>query len=110
AELLLHFDIVSIKESGDASQAQGVLHILLEEKNILPSGYYATDYESKGFYESSEIQDFPIRGKKVLLKLRRHPVGETKQQKAKKYVCPVFCEIVFISAIIGTSKTYIPSC
>ncbi|MDR2836188.1 MAG: hypothetical protein LBV69_08365, partial [Bacteroidales bacterium] len=49
---------------------QGVLHILLEEKNILPSGYDATDYESKGFYESSEIQDFPIRGKKVLLKLR----------------------------------------
>ncbi|MDR2834801.1 MAG: hypothetical protein LBV69_01180 [Bacteroidales bacterium] len=69
--MLLHFDIVSIKESGDASQAQGVLHILLEEKNILPSVYDATDYESKGFYESSEIQDFPIRGKKVLLKLRR---------------------------------------
>ncbi|MDR2834723.1 MAG: hypothetical protein LBV69_00785 [Bacteroidales bacterium] len=35
SELLLHFDIVSIKESGDASQAQGVLHILLEEKNFL---------------------------------------------------------------------------
>jgi len=70
-ELLEHFNIVSIQETGDASQAQGVLHILLEEKNILPYGYQQSLYESKGFYESSEIEDFPIRGRKVLLKLRR---------------------------------------
>ncbi len=51
-ELLEHFNIVSIQETGDASQAQGVLHILLEEKNILPYGYQQSLYESKGFYES----------------------------------------------------------
>ena len=43
----------------------------MDEKNELPSGYTAIDYESKGFYNAKEVQDFPIRGKACYLLIRR---------------------------------------
>ena len=46
-------------------------YIYLDEKNILPSGYNIAEYESKGFFNSKYIQDFPIRGKAVYLVIRR---------------------------------------
>lgn len=45
--------------------------IEFEEKNELPDGYLASDYESKGFMESKLIQDFPLRGRAVYLKLKK---------------------------------------
>ena len=42
-----------------------------EEKNELPGGYSATDYESKGFLEGKLIQDFPLRGRAVYLRIRK---------------------------------------
>jgi len=42
-----------------------------EEKNDLPIGYSAFDYESKGFMESKLIQDFPLRGKAVFLRIKK---------------------------------------
>jgi hypothetical protein len=42
-----------------------------EEKNKLPTGYSAAEYESKGFMESKLIQDFPIRGRGVYLRIRK---------------------------------------
>jgi hypothetical protein len=45
--------------------------IEFEEKNDLPTGYSSSDYESKGFMESKLIQDFPLRGKAVFLKVRK---------------------------------------
>lgn len=42
-----------------------------EEKNILPDGYSSLEYESKGFMESNLIQDFPIRGKAVYLRIKK---------------------------------------
>jgi hypothetical protein len=47
------------------------LIISFEEKNELPSGYSVLDYESKGFMESKLIQDFPIRGKAVYLRIKK---------------------------------------
>ncbi len=41
------------------------------EKNILPVGYSLFEYESKGFMESKLIQDFPIRGKAVYLRVKK---------------------------------------
>ncbi|UIR56446.1 hypothetical protein LZQ00_01185 [Sphingobacterium sp. SRCM116780] len=38
------------------------LHIHLDEKNIVPSGYENVELESKGFLPSSQIKDFPILG------------------------------------------------
>ena len=39
------------------------------EKNELPNGYPLSEYESKGFMKSKLIQDFPLRGKAVYLRL-----------------------------------------
>jgi hypothetical protein len=45
--------------------------IEFEEKNELPEGYNTVDYESKGFMESKLIQDFPLRGKAVFLRIKK---------------------------------------
>ena len=45
--------------------------IEFEEKNILPSGYSPFEYESKGFMESKLIQDFPLRGRAVYLRIKK---------------------------------------
>ena len=41
------------------------------EKNDLPQGYSFNDYETKDFMESSLIQDFPLRGKAVFLRIKK---------------------------------------
>jgi hypothetical protein len=69
--LLSHFDIVDFKELGDLQTKKDCFYIYLDEKNQLPKGYVSTDFESKGFYERTLIQDFPIRGKAVYLGIRR---------------------------------------
>jgi len=69
--LLEHFDIVEVKELGEVQTKKICLYIYLDEKNQLPFGYDAKEYESKGFYERTYIQDFPIRGKAVYLGIRR---------------------------------------
>jgi len=63
--LLDYFDIMEVV------QVDKELHIHLNEKNIAPSGYENSKLESKGFIPASEIKDFPIRGQKVTLHVRR---------------------------------------
>ena len=52
-----------------------------EEKNELPEGFSKNDYESKGFMESKLIQDFPLRGLPVYLRIKvrrwRHKVTDS---------------------------------
>jgi len=48
-----------------------MLHIYLEEKNIAPEGFASVEPESKGFFPEVEIQDFPIRGQKAALCIKR---------------------------------------
>ncbi len=69
--ILDHFDVVEVKELVDVETKKNCLYIYLDEKNRLPSGYDSNEYESKGFYERTYIQDFPIRGKAVYLAIRR---------------------------------------
>ena len=69
--LLDHFDIVDFKELGDIETKKDCFFIYLDEKNILPDGFEKNQYESKGFFERTLIQDFPIRGKVVYLGIRR---------------------------------------
>jgi hypothetical protein len=69
--LLNQFEITDLKELGDVSKKQMSFYIFLEEFNVLPSGYNPSDYESKGFFEPTQIQDFPIRGKAVFLIIKR---------------------------------------
>ena len=47
------------------------LNIYLEEKNISPLNYQKHELESKGFLPEVRIQDFPIRGQKVALCVKR---------------------------------------
>lgn len=70
-ELLIHFTIVDLKELGDVLSKELFYEIYLEENNIIPAGRVSNDYESKGFYTEVTIQDFPIRGKAVYLKIKR---------------------------------------
>lgn len=63
--LLDYFGLINV------IQAENGLNIYLEEKNILPSGYEKSQLESKGFLPETAIQDFPIRGHKVTLYIKR---------------------------------------
>jgi hypothetical protein len=69
--LLSHFDIVAFQELGDLDTKKDCFYIYLDEKNLLPNGFNNDDYESKGFYNRTLIQDFPIRGKAVYLGIKR---------------------------------------
>ena len=62
---LEYFALVDVKESVNE------VVIYLEEKNIVPEKYTDQDTESKGFYDPVIVQDFPLRGKKVFLNIRR---------------------------------------
>lgn len=60
-----YFNISDVKESSTE------ITIYLEEKNEVPKEYSESKVESKGFYDPITVQDFPIRGKKVYLNIRR---------------------------------------
>ncbi len=64
--LLDYFEITNVVQS-----ANGQLNIHLEEKNLAPVGYEKAQIESKGFLPETAIQDFPIRGHKVALCIKR---------------------------------------
>jgi hypothetical protein len=58
------------------------LHLYLDELNIIPVEYKDDKLESKGFYDSVTIQDFPIRGRNVFLHIRRRRwINHSKEKK-----------------------------
>ncbi len=63
--ILEYFDIVS-------EITQDTCFILcLEEKNIVPDEISTLNLHSHGFHPEIEVQDFPIRGKAVYLRIKR---------------------------------------
>ncbi len=64
-EIFEYFDIVQI-ETGEKE-----IHVHLEEKAIKPEGYELVKLISKGFYNESVIQDFPLRDKAMFLHVKR---------------------------------------
>jgi len=70
-ELLEYFIISKVEELGEVLTKRMILQIELEEKNRIPAGYDSDQYESKGFYPTKIIQDFPVRGKPLYLAIRR---------------------------------------
>jgi len=64
--LLEYFELMDVRSSEN-----GQLNIYLEEKNLPPAGYEKAQLESKGFLPETAIQDFPIRGHKVALCIKR---------------------------------------
>ena len=63
--ILEYFTIKTIEHQPD------VYNIYLEEVNSKPLEYSNFKLTSKGFFEEISIQDFPIRGNKVFLHIRR---------------------------------------
>lgn len=68
--LLEHFTITGILTLGNVSDKTIFYEVQLEEKNVILGDFDASLYESKGFTEVV-LQDFPIRGKAVYLRIRR---------------------------------------
>lgn len=64
--LVEYFDIVNLYEKPEEH-----LHIEFEEKNVIPKEFSNRQYQSKGFYPSITIEDFPLRGKTVKLHVKR---------------------------------------
>lgn len=70
-KLLDHFIITKVEELPDTAGKDMDIYIDIEEKNILPEGYDSAKYESKGFFPAKTIQDFPLRGKALYLRIKR---------------------------------------
>lgn len=68
--LLEHFSIIDFKELGDIRYKTMFYEISLEENNVILGDYDSSLYETKDF-TTVELQDFPIRGKAVYLKIKR---------------------------------------
>ena len=64
--ILEYFELTNVHSSEN-----GQLNLHLEEKNLPPLGYEKQQLESKGFLPETAIQDFPIRGHKVALCIKR---------------------------------------
>ena len=69
-ELLLPEGVLDYFEITNVEQTKGDTSIYLQEKNIIPEEYTDRRLESKGFYEDSKVQDFPLRGRVVYLIVR----------------------------------------
>ena len=69
--LLLPQGILDFFELTNVTQTDIGLQLYLEEKNIIPLEYQEQKLESKGFLPEIMVQDFPIRGQKVNLHIKR---------------------------------------
>jgi len=65
SETVASFDLVKLQESEET------LHLYLDEINSVPEEYKLLSLSSNGFYEESQIKDFPLRDRKVVLHIRR---------------------------------------
>jgi hypothetical protein len=63
--LLDYFQIIEVKEN------PGEIIIYLEELNNINTNDSPVKLESKGFYPNVLVNDFPVRGKQLLLNIRR---------------------------------------
>jgi hypothetical protein len=63
--ILQHFELKGVRKEAE------VLHLDLEEVNTLPEELATEKLLSKGFFPVITVQDFPIRGYKVFMHIRR---------------------------------------
>ena len=83
SDLLLYFDITGFKEEHDTKKDQKILVIDLTEKNeIRVEGCSFDNYETKDFFPTKRVQDFPLRGHPVYLSFNRRR-WRHKQEKNK---------------------------
>lgn len=80
-ELTEYFTVTAIDDK------EHEIELFLEENNTPPEGYKKEELLSKGFYEPTSIQDFPLRDRPVFLniKRRRWEVKATKQKISRDW-------------------------
>ncbi|RFS17339.1 transposase family protein [Emticicia sp. C21] len=71
-----NFELTSYKTTAE------VMHLYLQEINQRPKEFETQKLESKGFFDEITVQDFPIRGHKVFLHIKRRRWYSYTQQKA----------------------------
>lgn len=75
ADMLDYFDLVN-----HVSQETCFI-LFLEEKPSIPQEYSHLHLHSKGFFPEIEMQDFPIHGKAVYLRVKRRRWEDPEQDK-----------------------------
>ncbi|KQS24913.1 transposase family protein [Dyadobacter sp. Leaf189] len=73
--ILENFSLTSVDKDGDT------FHVRIEEKNTADNDSDKKNLRSKGFFPTITIQDFPIRGHKVFLHIKRRRWLNTKTGK-----------------------------
>jgi hypothetical protein len=68
-ELVEYFEITNYQELCSIQDKLEYIIVTFKERNELPNGYSFDEYETKDFMSSKLIQDFPIRGKGVYLRI-----------------------------------------
>ena len=71
SEIIEYFEIVEYQQLCSIKDKIEYWLIDFVERNNLPNGYSSSEYESKGFTEPCIVQDFPVRGKGVYLRIRK---------------------------------------
>lgn len=69
--LLLPSGLVELFELEKVENLSDGYHLYLFQKNLPPDTLKGHKLESKGFFESITIRDFPLRGRACFLHLRR---------------------------------------
>ena len=74
--LVDYFDVLGFERQDEE------LHLFFEEKNDTPQEFDGVKLSSKGFLDEITVQDFPIRGQRALLHIKRrrwlnHQTGKT---------------------------------
>lgn len=70
-ELFLPAFILKYFKLNEVRKEQDILHLQLEEGNTPPEHFSTEKLFSKGFFPTITIQDFPIRGHKVYMHIKR---------------------------------------
>ena len=83
-QLCKYFSITNYEILWALSTKEEYWLIEFEEKNELPNGYPDEKYESKGFMESKLIQDFPLRGRAVYLRIKKRRCRSIRDQIPSK--------------------------
>lgn len=79
--LLLPDFILDFFELKAVRQEAEIFHLDLQEVNITPSVPEGEKLLSKGFFPTIAVQDFPIRGHKVFLHIKRRRCLNTSTNK-----------------------------
>ena len=70
-ELLLPDGLLDYFEVVDVEELERVIVIHLDERVLTDFELRGKNLYSKGFYPPSDIHDFPVRGKSLILRVRR---------------------------------------